>query len=378
MVCIIPMVLLVISMLYFNYVDKREKFINYIIFLSIFIFTTACFYMESQFFYLLLLELTVYPITSLILTFSKDKDKITSILFIFSINIVGSIIFMIYRVKTEILILNFYSINLLRTITIFNFLLYISFIILFSSKLPLIFFHFWLTKAHVSASGTCSMVLASIMLKLGSFGLYKYIITFAFCSILLIHTEISVSVCRCLFFSIIIIRFLDIKYIVACSSILHISLIFCIVGMLESVGIIPSLYIITGHGLVSYILFFIVTIIYEGSLNRTSDFNKSLESLSKNAVIWISFFILLNLGLPPFINFFREILFCVGLKIISVIGLLIFCLRMLASIMFTIYFISNTLFRKKSIYLIRDVNYSINLTSLIYVISLLLLPILIR
>lgn len=109
------------------------------------------------------------------------------------------------------------------------------------------------------------------------------------------------------------IRFFDLKYLVACSSILHMSLIFPLVLRGSNVGVTGSLIIIVGHGLISLVLFFLVTILYELFDRRSLDFNKSIESLAKPVSLFLFLFVFLNIGVPPFISFFRELFFLASL-----------------------------------------------------------------
>lgn len=106
------------------------------------------------------------------------------------------------------------------------------------------------------------------------------------------------------------IRLFDLKYVVACSSIFHMALIFPSIYSFNYVGVISSFLIIVGHGLISLVLFFLITILYEFSFNRSIIFGKTLESLSKTFTFFFFFFFLLNLGFPPLINFISEVLFC--------------------------------------------------------------------
>lgn len=313
--CIIGAVCILILSLdlsFFNFknifLKNSDFFFYYFLFLLLFFFFFLLILSSSLFLFLTSLELRVIFIFFLMINFSKDLDKFYRALIIVFFNVVGSIPFMIFifffdfnyflRVNS-----NFFSCFYIKDHLI---LLFCTLVLIL--KLPVFLGHFWLTKAHVRAYGTCSMALASILLKIGSFGLLKFI-PFFFYDDILSSFIFSFCVVGSMFFNLVIIRFVDIKFLIACSSVVHISLIFPSIYFRVSSGVLGSLLMIVGHGLVSLFLFFLVRVFYELSLNRSFDFNKSISSICFFSSFVMFFFIFLNVGLPPFGGFYREILF---------------------------------------------------------------------
>lgn len=218
------------------------------------------------------------------------------------------------------------------------------------------------------------MLLASLILKLGSFGLFKYSFLFSFFSLKNLHFLLCYRIIGSFIFSIIIIRFFDIKYLIACSSILHISLLFFLLLYNSRMGVISRIFIMVGHGIVSYFLFMLISLLYEFSFNRSFDFNKSMESSSKYISIFIFFFIFLNLGVPPFLNFLREVYFCLVLFIVSFNSLFIFCIVILISIIFCIFLTTKILFGKKLNLVYFDTNFRVIFFTFRYILYLFLVP----
>lgn len=354
-----PVLYLVFSFLFRNF-NFFDNFFYLFLYVFIFFLLNFRFFISSSFIFLVLLEITVMPMSILVVYFSKDKDKIYSVFFMIFINIFGSIPFIIFL---SISMFNFFLVKF--SLVFFDVFFFKSYVLIFCysliliRKLPIFFLHFWLTKAHVSASGSCSMVLASLMLKLGSFGLFKFSSFFLFIKNFILDFVISIVLLRSLLVALIIIRSFDLKYVIACSSIVHIGLIYPLVLNYDSFSICASLFIMTGHGLVSCFLFFLITIVYELTLSRNFDFNKSLESSMKIISLLIFVFIFLNLGFPPFLNFIREFFFCFSLYNYSVISIFLFCILIIISIFFVIIFLRKILFGKKSFFVFSDNSFNL-------------------
>lgn len=322
---------------------KKDKNLTYIFFFLILSLVSLTFFSTDPFKFIFFLECSVLPISFIIIFLSKDYDKISSVLFITFINLLGSIPFIMFLLISNRI--NFFELGTERVILEFIFILVIV------CKIPIFFFHFWLNKAHVAASGYCSMILARIMLKLGTLGLFKFFSWFKAPTYDFISYILGFSTLSSLIFSMLIIRFLDFKNLVACSSILHISMIFPIVLSGRALGVESSLLIMVGHGIVSIFLFFLVTILYERLMNRSIEFNKSLESLNKSFCLILIIYVFLNLGVPPLINFIREIYTVSFLLRFSVYCIIIFLVRIVFSIIFLIFLVTKILFSKKYFFL---------------------------
>ena len=340
MVSIAPLVFLILMPLIFSSFTTKEV-ANYksMFFLRIF-FVCLTFLFESSFFFLVSLEVSSIPILLLIFNYSKGHDKISALIFMFFINFVGSTPFFYFRILKDSLAHPFFLGPLI------SFFYFYCFILILCSKVPVFLLHFWLTKAHVRASGSCSILLASLILKLGTFGIYKFSTFFSPICKMLVNTLFSISIVGCLMVTLTMVRFFDIKLLVACSSIVHISLItpFCFVPIVYP--ICGCLLMMVGHGLVSYLLFYMVTLIYEATINRSYDFMKNFESFSKTLSLFLFLYMFFNLGLPPFINFVRELNFCVGFNMWSKISLITFCFCILVRIIFVIFVLTKGSFGK--------------------------------
>lgn len=303
------------------------------------------FLVERPIWFLILLELSVLPTCYAIMFLSKDRDKLISAILILSINLVGSFPFLVYSIWFSS---SFQDQFFLNSTSSDSFLLIFGFILILCSKLPVAFFHFWLTKAHVAARACVSIFLARILLKLGSFGLIKFIRNFSSITTIFSHFIFPWCLVFSLLFSIIIVRFVDIKMLVALSSVLHISMMVPLISLGESLGILSILLMIMGHGLVSYFFFIIVRIIYEKRIRRSSQYNKGRESSNGGFFLILFAVSFLNMGVPPILNFIRELLVCSSLFSYSTRSTLVFMSSMVIGIFFCMFLISKITFDRKS------------------------------
>lgn len=335
---------------YFTYFFS--SLIHYLFYFLRFLLVFFCFNFmiisSNSFLFLFFIESSIAPMFYLMLNFSKDYDKIFSRILIIFFNVAGSlpfIFFCMYLSNNLFISYGFWFFSRISRVFIF-----FCCCLILIMKLPLFLFHFWLTKAHVRAFGVCSIILASLILKMGSFGFVKFFPVFNISYRLLFCFFVSFCLLSLYFFLFIIIRFYDIKFIVACSSVLHISLIFPMCIHFTRLGWLGSMLMIVGHGVVSYILFFLIRLVYEFRINRSFDFNKSLSSLSLFLGLLFFIFILLNLGLPPFINFLREIFFCLCIFRFSIFCLLFLGVFIIFFIILNIFLICKIFFFKNNYY----------------------------
>lgn len=216
------------------------------------------------------------------------------------------------------------------------------------------------------ASGCGSIILASLILKIGSVGFYKFYYIFFNNFKNLSNFFFSLVVFRSFILVIIILRFFDLKYLVACSSIIHIAPIFPLCCWGERGSTYSCMLMMVGHGLVSYFIFFLVRLIYERSYNRSVDFNKRLNSSSSIFFIFIFFFFLLNIGFPPFCRFISELIFLHSYSLLRVSLCFLFCLILILRGLLFFFVLRKSLFGKKIIFYINVLNLNIYIYSLIY------------
>ena len=187
-----------------------------------------------------------------------------------------------------------------------------------ANKLPMFPLYLWLPEAHVEAPTFGSIILAAVLLKLGSYGFFRFLVyAFPQASYYFSPLVFSLAILSIVFCSLTAIRCLDLKKIIAYSSIAHMN--FAILGLFSNTlyGMHGALLLFLGHGLVSSALFFLVGVLYDTYGTRSLYYFSGLSQLSPVFSIAFFFFTLANISFPGTINFNAEILVLISIFFIS-------------------------------------------------------------
>ena len=197
----------------------------------------------------------------------------------------------------------------------------------FAVKIPLMPVHLWLPEAHVAAPTAGSVLLAGVLLKLGGIGFIRFMIPALPAFTASVFPLVS---CMCLasflFSSLSTIRQVDLKKIVAYSSIAHMALVTLAIFSQSEFSTYSSTFMMIAHGIVSPALFLLVGLLYERAHTKFLLYFTGLGAHMPLYSIFFLVFTMANISFPLFPNFIAEVLCLVSLFAVHELLAYIFCI----------------------------------------------------
>jgi proton-translocating NADH-quinone oxidoreductase chain M len=192
-------------------------------------------------------------------------------------------------------------------------LYWLAFFLSFAVKVPMLPFHLWLPEAHVEAPTSGSVLLAGILLKLGSYGMIRFLIPlFPKASIYFAPYVFILCLISITYASLTAIRQMDLKKIIAYASVAHMN--FIVMGLFSFTiqGIEGSIIQMISHGLVSSGLFFSIGCLYDRYHSRFIHYYGGLAHTMPLFCIVLFIYVLANMSIPGSSSFVGELLILTG------------------------------------------------------------------
>ncbi|MCS7165584.1 MAG: NADH-quinone oxidoreductase subunit M [Candidatus Calescibacterium sp.] len=231
-------------------------------------------------------------------------------------------------------------------------LIFFLFFIAFGIEAALVPFHTWLPDGHSAAPSSISMILAGVLLKMGTYGILRVPIVFfpevaeKYGIVLIVF-----GVLNLVYGAINAFRQIDIKYLIAYSSISHMGAIFIGLGANNDLGIAAAVFQMVSHGLISALLFSIAGSLQYRTNTRLIDNYGGLLRIIPFIGTMLVFAGMANLGLPGLSGFVAELLSLSALikKLTGYTGVILVIISLIGVFITAVYvlnLIDKTLYRK--------------------------------
>ena len=193
--------------------------------------------------------------------------------------------------------------------------LFAAFALAFAIKVPIFPFHTWLPDAHVEAPTAGSVLLASVLLKMGTYGFLRFAVPFfpdVALSPLVTNLMVGLAVIGIIYGALVAMVQPDVKKLVAYSSVSHLG--FVMLGIWASTlqSVQGALMVMIGHGLSTGALFFLIGMLYERRHTRLLDSYGGIARVVPVFSVIFTLVALASIGLPGLNGFVGEFLVLLG------------------------------------------------------------------
>lgn len=260
-------------------------------------------------------ESILIPMYLIVGVWGSRERKIRAAYFFFLYTLLGSVLMLVsilyiyYQTGTtdyEVLVTFVFS-------TTEQKLLWLSFFSSFATKVPMVPVHLWLPEAHVEAPTAGSVILAGILLKLGTYGFLRFSFplfpeaSFYFTPIVYLLAIIGI-----VYASFTAIRQTDFKRIIAYTSVAHMNLVMIGLFSFNTIGLEGAILQSLSHGFVASALFMVIGVVYERHHTRMVKYYGGLVHVMPLYTFIFLFFTMSNIGLPGTGSFVGEFLILAG------------------------------------------------------------------
>ncbi len=190
---------------------------------------------------------------------------------------------------------------------------FIAFFLAFAIKVPMFPFHTWLPAAHVEAPTAGSVILASILLKMGTYGFLRFALPIVpDATVALMPYVLWLSIAGIIYGGFTALAQQDMKKLIAYSSVGHMGFVTLGIFVLNKQGIEGAILQMINHGITTGALFLCVGMIYERTHSRELSVSAGVGKYMPVFVTFLAFFSLSSLGFPGTNSFVGEFMILAG------------------------------------------------------------------
>ena len=308
-----------------TYIGKRIKEFH----ICLLLMTSACIGVFSAMDFVLFWvfwEAMLIPMYLLIAVWGGDERRYASIKF-FLYTLTGSCLLLAAIVAFRVTGGTFSIPELMTKSFAFNFQFwaFLAMALAFAVKVPMFPFHTWLPAAHVQAPSAGSVILASVLLKMGAYGFLRFCLPLTpAASEYFAPLMIGISIVSILYGGFVALGQNDIKKLVAYSSVAHMGFVTLGIFLFQQQGVQGALLQMLNHGIITGGLFMMIGTIYERSHSREISKNMGLGKYLPAFMGFWGVFALASLSFPGTNGFVGEILvFAAAFRVDPIVGALI-------------------------------------------------------
>lgn len=292
--------------------NVKEFLIAFLV-LDFFLIGTFC-VLDLLLFYIFF-ESVLIPMFLIIGIWGSRERKILASYYFFLYTLLGSVVMLL----SILYIFSQVGTTDYETLLTFGFsdieqkIMWLTFFIAFASKVPMLPVHLWLPEAHVEAPTAGSVILAGVLLKLGTYGFIRFSLPLfpkaSFFFTPLVYTIAAVGI---IYTSFTAIRQTDFKRIIAYTSIAHMNLVIIGIFSFNNIGLEGAILQSLSHGFVASALFLVIGVVYDRYRTRIVQYYGGLATVMPIYIAVFLFFTIANIAFPGTSSFVGEFLILVG------------------------------------------------------------------